>query len=864
MGKEQQSTVEETLEQWLNGRSDWLRRAAAELIASARHPTDDEVALLADHCHGEASKTLASPHPPIAPGAIATVPGGGNLRIQRVDNIRGVNALGSAAELQLDQGQITVIYGSNGSGKTGYARLLKEICGARLRDKIYPNVFVSKAVPPSARVALTFDGKAEAPVDWKMSDGPVPKLALVQVFDTQSAAQFCDTKSPATHEPRTMRFVTALIKTSDRVAQVLRQRKDGLISSLPELPPAFRSTIAGKFYAAIKATTSAADITAATLVTAEAAQERITLESTLGQSDPVARQELVKTELARVEQLRGEIVTLQSSLSDEAISEVFELRAAADQKRSAAKDYAEKFFASVPLPGVGEASWRELWRHAAAYSEKLAYPNHEHPNLDAEARCVLCQQVLSGGAKARLQSFSDYLTQTLETEAATAEQAAAHREKMLPKAPSTTEWSLIGVATGMAVDDLGNLEAAVKARIDALADKVPQTEVSPVDWQRINAALLDTGLRLASEQTSLLAIVDPAGRAVQNLRLSELKAREWISTVRDSMLEEAGRQQQLQVLERAISLTHTGALTNKSSEIGAAELAAGYKDRFNRELQTLRGNQLPVRLEHKSEGKGKFTFFIELRDAHGNVASKTVLSEGEQRVVALASFFADVTANDRSIPLIFDDPISSLDQVFEEAVAKRLVELARNRQVLVFTHRLSLMALIDDAQKKLKEAGDPVTFRVEVINRQDDDTGVPSTLDVFTEAPLAGLNTLIGLVQSLKKVDVSIQKLALNGMCGNFRILLERVVEVHLCAGVVVRFRRDVQTKNRISKLAAIEAADCHLIDEKMTKYSAFEHSQSAETPALLPSSTELLADIEEVKNWLVGFSARMKKAFPS
>jgi energy-coupling factor transporter ATP-binding protein EcfA2 len=864
MGKEQQVDTGASLEQWLNGRSDWLRRAAAELIAGTRRPTDDEIKALADHCHREAADELTSPHPLIAEGAIAMAPTGGELRIQKVCNISGVNALGPTAALQLDQGAITVIYGSNGSGKTGYSRLLKEMCGCRVRDKtIYPNVFVAKTALPSASVTLTVGGTVEQPIDWKSSDGSVSKLGAVQIFDAQSATQFCDSTSPATHEPRTMRFVAVLIITADRVADALRKRREAMVSTLPELAATFQATVAGKFYQDIKASTKPEDIAAACQTTTDEAQERIALETVLAQVDPVARLTAVGVELKRIEKLRDEMATLQADLSDERIKTTFDLRDTAAEKRKAAQEYAEKFFAEVPLPGVGEATWRELWRHAKDYSETVAYPGHEHPNFAEGARCVLCQQVLSGEAKARLQSFSAYLTNALETEAVAAENAVVLGEKNIPVPPPAAQWNLIGAATGVTVEVLTKLENAVKARIGALTIKASQADVPSVDWSEMNAAVVAAIQSLTAEQTSLQAVADPEGYAKQSARLLELQACEWIATVRDSMIEEAQRQQRVKALEKAISFTNTTTLTQKSNEIGAAELAGGYKERFNKELRDLRGNQLPVRLEHKKEGKGKFTFFIELRDAQGNVASRAVLSEGEQRVVALASFLADVTANDRSTPLIFDDPISSLDQVFEEAVAKRLVALAKTRQVIVFTHRLSLMALVDDAQEKLKEAGAPIKFHVEVIQREDDATGVPSTLDVFSETPMKGLNKLIAAVSSLKQMDSAIQKLATKGICSNFRIILERVVENHLCAGVVIRFRRDVQTRNRIFRLAAIEPQDCQLVDEKMTKYSAFEHSQANETPGPLPNHAELLADVEAVKTWLAEFLDRMKKDFP-
>lgn len=859
-----QTAVDSSLEQWINTRQDWLRRAASQLIAVPRLPTDQEIHDLADHCHCEAAGQLAPKTPPIADGAVANTPTAGALRIEKVVNILGVNALGPSAELRLGQGAVSVIYGSNGSGKTGYARLLKEMCGARIRDKeIFPNVFVGQSVPPSATVILSVNGANEKPINWKLSDKPIPKLGSVQIFDTSSATQFCDSTSPATHEPRTMRFLGVLIHISDRLAENLRKRREALVSKLPALPAAFQTTKAGTFYQNIKATTTAADVDEACKITEDDAKERMALEAALAQADPAARLTTVGQELGRIEGLRIFVTSLQNQLADERIQALFNLRAMAVQKRNAAREYAERFFAGVPLPGVGDATWRELWSHAQKYSEEVAYPGHTHPALEEGARCVLCQQVLSNEARGRLKSFSDFLTNALESEAVATENTLSLEEEKLPKPPASEQWNAIGVAVALPAEALVKVEAEVKARIDALTQNLPQADIPPVDWSGTHAAIVATVERLQTERTNLQAIADPAGRAKQEARLFELKAREWIVTVRDPILEEAKRKQQINILEKAITSAGTSALTQKINEIGALELAGGYKERFNLELDRLRGGLLPVRLEHKKEGKGKFTFYIELKDVKARIPSRAVLSEGEQRVVALASFLADVTSNDRATPIIFDDPISSLDQTFEEAVAKRLVMLAKTRQVIVFTHRLSFMTLIDDAQDKLREAGDPVTFHVEVIQRQDEATGVPSTLDVFSEKPMGGLNKLIAAIQELKKLDLSFQPLVIKGICSNFRIVLERIVENHLCAGVILRFRRDVQTTNRLAKLAAITPADCQLIDGMMTKYSAFEHSQASEIPGTLPSQPELLADVENVKTWLGEFLERIKKTFP-
>lgn len=126
-----------TLEEWLNGRPSWLRMAADGLVRDRRAPNAQEIDALTDHCLQEAANTLPAKHPALAPGVILGTPTAGALSIDSVSEIRGVNAIGPDAVLGLSKKGMTVVYGSNGSGKSGYARLMKHICGARAKGVIH-------------------------------------------------------------------------------------------------------------------------------------------------------------------------------------------------------------------------------------------------------------------------------------------------------------------------------------------------------------------------------------------------------------------------------------------------------------------------------------------------------------------------------------------------------------------------------------------------------------------------------------------------------------------------------------------------------------------------------------------------------
>lgn len=94
-------------------------------------------------------------------------------------------------------------------------------------------------------------------------------------------------------------------------------------------------------------------------------------------------------------------------------------------------------------------------------------------------------------------------------------------------------------------------------------------------------------------------------------------------------------------------------------------------------------------------------------------------------------------------------------------------------------------------------------------------------------------------------------------ICSDFRKLLERTVEDDLLNEVVKRHRRSVTTENRLARLPHITNGDCRFIDDLMTKYSCYEHSQSTETPSFIPEEPELREDLEQLKAWRDEFKKR-------
>src|SRR5690606_25970792 len=95
-----------------------------------------------------------------------------------------------------------------------------------------------------------------------------------------------------------------------------------------------------------------------------------------------------------------------------------------------------------------------------------------------------------------------------------------------------------------------------------------------------------------ARRDALAVLLDPAGRSQKEIRLRELRAQEWLAGQIEAVKAEVVRLKRLATVEAAIQLTLTRSLTMKSNEIGEAELAKGFCDRFNAELQALGGSAL--------------------------------------------------------------------------------------------------------------------------------------------------------------------------------------------------------------------------------------------------------------------------------
>ena len=852
--------VSASLTKWFARRPQWLQIAATRLLQQAEL-TDEDIAEIAALCQQEAGgklpkATYSFPASAFSQGAAGT------LRLCSISDVEGINALAPKKPLEFGKDNITVVYGHNGSGKSGYVRLLKHVCGARDIGTLHRNVYKPGSAAQRACISFEKDGAPKSHT-WS-GQGICDDLNSVDIFDTSFGKVFVSSADEVSYEPPILSFFSSLILVCERVAAALDTKVDRHQSKKPNIPAGKKGTPEGIWYESINANTTPQDIEKHCAFGSANETEMQTLHRRLAEQAPAEKAQQLRNQKQHIDSLVQDAQKYLEQLSDENCRRILAAKTKSILKKTAAATVAEKVFSGSELEGIGSDVWKELWEAARKYSVSVAYKETEYPNVSEGSRCVLCHQTLTQEAKDRLTSFETFVKSEMQeaaTEAAREYEAASQTVEELPALETLkTRIDAAGISQDEVVSQVAEFFTQLQKRKDQLPgidseETIPAPTHLPKWTEEANAHSKSLGERAANYDEDAKS----DNREEIKKKLNSLQARKWLSEHRTTIEEEVKRLKLLNQIRKARKSTNTRSLSQKKGELAEALITDAFVQRFNTELKALGASQVRVELVKSKVSKGRVLHKLQLRGAAQNGLAD-VLSEGENRIVSIAAFLADVTGKSNQAPFIFDDPISSLDQTYEEAVVRRLIELSKEKQVIVFTHRLSLLGTIRHfAEKKSIKLG------VVSIRSADWGTGEPAPIPLSQSDIRTTLNTLINQrYQKAKNAsengDFELAEILLKSICSDFRTLVERSIENDLLCGVVQRFQRPVHTL-KLKYLAKLKDEDCDFLDSLMTKYSAFEHSQPAESPVELPKPAELLDDMTTLKNWREEYAKRSVSA---
>lgn len=856
----------EIILEWSQNRPEWQRDALRRIVAGGALQESDIQELVALCKKEQGDATVQGSAKPLTQNDLPANPGAGAaITLTSIAGIEGVNQLAPNQELPLEPGGLTIVYGDNGAGKSGYARVLKRACRARFPGEIMPDAYnAQNRKPATAAIGYARGGTASPAIQWVDDAKPHSILSAVNVFDRESGLVHVREKNEVAFRPFGLDIPDELaaacqaVKTALGAEQAALEMARDAVFSKPTWKP---GTEVGKILSALSATTKLDRLEELSRVS-DAERERHRQLSEDLAKDPVrasSEQTLYADELRALAALLNEAGALGG---DAAIAALWNLATDAASKRAAATVVADGAFSASALPGVGGNAWRTLWESARRYSAEAAPTGHFPPCDPAEA-CVLCQQPLSEDARERMASFEAYVRSDVEQQARDAETALAaaltdfDRKRIRIRSEARRR-----IALGdreLAADVLRFLATARHRRVlcrravaEAVKPALPQIPESPV------ARIQELEARVRAYASELLSAADLEGRARLEAERDALADRLALETLLDKAKNEVKRLKALKLLAACARDTSTTAITHLGNAIADEVVTPKIRDRFQEEIVRLAAARVRVEIVRAGGKYGSPVYQVKLF-ANKDAPVHMVLSEGEQTCVALAAFMTELATASHQSALVFDDPVSSLDHLWRGKVAERLVAEAKVRQVIVFTHDL---VFVND----LKDGADGnVPVKLVSLSRGPSGAGIV-TLDLPWVA--ASVQDRVDKMEKDARAAKSLYdgnddpgyRDAVHRIYSNLRRTWERALEDVAFGGVIQRHRDYINAKN-LRRATVFVDKDHQTFSAGFQKCSDWidGHDGSRGRNAAPPSPDEMLADIKAVRDWVDDLRQRQK-----
>jgi len=866
-----EKTVLETILEWSLERPDWQRDALRRVVAKGRLDAGDVSELVQLCKRGRGATHIGLAPVVFAKSQLPANPGQGDaVSLASIADVHGVNFLATGQTVEFEPNGLTVIYGDNGAGKSGYARILKRACRARHPGKIEPNVYDASAPRrASATIAFAVGHVLQPAIKWQDASAPHPILSAVSVFDRECASIHITEKNEVAFRPFGVDVPDELAGVCQSVKDALAAEKRTLETSRsPILGRASwgEGTAVGKLLASLKHDTDLKTVAALAKLSDE---ERLRLERlkedlSKNPSKSAAEQGLRADNVAR---LLSVLTQIEGKTADVALAEIFALQKDATLKRAAATVAAEKAFSSEPLEGIGGELWRALWASARRYSTEVAYAGRPFPASGGDVVCVLCQQPLERDAAARMVRFEDYIQRDTERQAQEAEVKIVAALKGLGGV-SIRVLPLRGQLQELTMQDPSLARqfrrslAAARLRRYALAKAIaegrelqlPDAPPSP------RPALVQLELSIRKYAAELEQSAKADERKKLESELAELADRVLLQGMTDVVRDEVARLKSLKFLDECLGETATNAITKLGNDIADTAITPKLRDRFQEEIVKLAAEKVRVEIVRSGGRQGSPQYQVRL---FANPAAKVqqILSEGEQTCVALAAFLTELATSAHRSTLVFDDPVSSLDHRWRSRVASRLIEEAAQRQIVVFTHDLIFVNDLDDLAEKTKTPARFITVQRGSVGAGVIGSGLPWKGKSVEDR----IDKLEKAAREAKTLHDANDEAAYGpeaaSIYNRLRASWERALEDIVFARVIRRHRDYIDTKD-LKKVTALTESDAvsFLTAFKRCSDIVDAHDPSSGRNAAPPTPAEIFKDIQLFKGWVANMRDKQKK----
>ena len=585
---------------WAEGQDAWVRLLVSAVL-EAQGPVGDDVI-------GEAFETFLREKglvDAIESVEVSLLPAGQDgdasqesFSLIRLSDVAGVNALAEDQTIGFDP-RLTVLFGQNGSGKTGYARIIKRAAGARRHEPILSDISSESAAPtPRARFEIDTGGATQV-INWHDEVSLAP-LDCISVFDSDLATAHVDSDLGYVFTPAELaRFGEVTAALQDVQSRIQHRaaslRRESTLPANPFTPRTRVHEIVNNLGSAslIGELRVLADIDESDLQ--RLAQLRIDYADLSTGSDQ-GRAAGLRRKTADLDNLLGVLPVLSAfdaDLYSTSLNAVHTAKAELEELRAT-------LFAAGELEATPDDKWQGFIAAGKAYADHLNL--HQYPQADD--RCLYCRQPLEPRAVALLRRYRELLTGTAQTKLSNEEASLEARTLRLdrsllqrlqeafqePEDPSEPTKSIHKLLSE-ALDCLDLVECQALCTDLELSSKA--TALIPVV----------RGLReqVVSEEQDLTERQSRRSESIRDLRqdLAQLEDRQKLGAHMPAIercFKKSTESQRLQSLDQQISSSTLSSLTRASTRASQDLVNRDFRRLFEAECGALNAPARPARI----------------------------------------------------------------------------------------------------------------------------------------------------------------------------------------------------------------------------------------------------------------------------
>jgi len=791
---------------------------------------------------------------PMADTALPSDKGNDVLVLRSLGELQHINRIDPTQRLEFVDGGMTIVYGKNGSGKSGFARVFKQACFCRdSGEKILPNVAdVNETdTTPSATFEFEINGRKQA-VKWRQGASENPKaLSDVSVFDAKSARIVLSSEQEMRYVPYGLGILETLGSiVLPKMREMLEDEKGRIDVSVKEFNELQGSHAVGGLFANLE-NADIKEVRKLAVFTDEDISRGKSLRAILNSTNLGESIKTAGVTIARINSIVVRIEKANAVLSDMNFTRWQKMQTDSSDAKQAALIAAQRLQGEDTLiAGTGGEAWKIMFTAAQQFLEEAVGHKGETANYP---QCPLCQQPLSSDAKARMLRFDQYIADKVSTLVVATSRAIDEEIKAM-SAIDVTEYisdvernELVEYDNSIASTYNRWVDSFCKRRNDicsALQGSKDWGEVSTIDDSIVERlkAIVRT---VQANSDAMTKIMQDANRDAVQKEIDELTARYKLHTKLsdvEAWFERLNRRNRLSELMRSLTPLK---ITQKIKELSESSISKPLCDSVAAELDAL-GIRLPLlHPELVARGRrGKMVCSMELRVPNKHPIN-LVLSEGEQKAVAIASFLGELKMAGHSNAIVFDDPMTSLDHVIRRRVAKRLVAEARKRQVIIFSHEpVFVTKLIGECQQaKVKSKVLSLSCEKNLCGFVTE--GMMWEHKGYKERITELENDQRRLSRTIGEYLTPQDEQTIRKVYARLRATIEVVVQDVCLCGTIKRFEDDMHVK-RMKDISPIDAEAADSLYNLFGKCSDFleghDHASAANENVPLPD--ELGADI--------------------